>query len=59
MDKNHQESYHRFMHENLFNHIDVLPENIHIPNGSLPLNEVQQFCLDYEQKIDSFGGLDI
>src|SRR5882672_10638037 len=29
-------SYHRFMRENLFNHINVRPENIHIPRGDVP-----------------------
>jgi glucosamine-6-phosphate deaminase len=52
-------SYWYFMHENLFNHINVKPENINIPNGALPENEVDQHCADYEAKIDAFGGLDI
>src|ERR1700693_760019 len=33
-------SYHRFMRENLFNHINVRPENIHIPRGDVPRDDV-------------------
>ena len=59
MEKNSEHSYWYFMHENLFNHIDVKPENINIPLGNLPAEEVDQHCADYEAKIDGEGGLDI
>tara|TARA_B100000767_G_scaffold187878_1_gene175229 strand:+ start:392 stop:1150 length:759 start_codon:yes stop_codon:yes gene_type:complete len=59
MEKNSEHSYWYFMHENLFNHIDVKPENINIPLGNLPAEEVDQHCADYEAKIDAEGGLDI
>ena len=52
------QSYHYFMHEHLFNHIDILPENIHIPDGTLDTEEVYQYCIDYELKIRDVGGLD-
>lgn len=55
-DKN---SYVRFMHENLFDHIDIKPENVHIPDGTVAEDEVVDFCRDYEAKIASFGGLDL
>ncbi len=51
-------SYHYFMNEYLFKHIDIKPENIHIPDGDIPLNKVLEFGLDYEQKIKDAGGLD-
>ncbi|MCB9080364.1 MAG: glucosamine-6-phosphate deaminase [Lewinellaceae bacterium] len=54
-----QQSYVRFMHEYLFDHIDIKPENIHIPDGTLPLEEVESFCKAYEKKIDALGGIDI
>jgi len=54
-----QQSYHYFMQEYLFKHLDVPDENIHIPPGNLKLNEINDFCQDYEQKIDNLGGLDI
>lgn len=59
MQPDSKDSYWYFMHENLFNHIDVKPENVNIPKGNLPENEVDQHCLDYEAKIDAEGGLDI
>ena len=54
-----QQSYVRFMHEYLFDHIDIDPENIHIPDGTIGLNKVTRYCEQYEKKIKSFGGLDI
>lgn len=54
-----QQSYVKFMREYLFDHIDIKPENIHIPNGTLPLDQVSKFCEDYEKKIRSYGGIDI
>ncbi|MGI9541617.1 MAG: 6-phosphogluconolactonase, partial [Cyclobacteriaceae bacterium] len=53
------QSYVRFMQENLFKHIDIEPENIHIPDGTLPKELVPVFCQEYEQKIDDYGGLDL
>ncbi|MGB5264384.1 MAG: glucosamine-6-phosphate deaminase [Lutimonas sp.] len=58
MQKTNTQSYWYFMHEHLFNHIDILPGNIHIPNGEIPNNEIYQFCIDYEMKIKEVGGLD-
>ncbi|ALM07487.1 glucosamine-6-phosphate deaminase [Sediminicola sp. YIK13] len=52
-------SYVRFMNEHLFDHLDIKKENIHIPDGALPKEDVRSFCEHYEQKIKSFGGLDI
>ena len=59
MKKNSEHSYWYFMHDNLFNYIDVKPENINIPLGNLPQDKVNQHCIDYEAKIDAEGGLDI
>ncbi|MFT5077399.1 MAG: glucosamine-6-phosphate deaminase [Saprospiraceae bacterium] len=58
MDKNNIQSYHSFMHEHLFNHIDILPENINIPNGKVSNKKLNQYCIDYELKIKEAGGLD-
>ena len=41
------QSYVRFMQEYLFNHIDIRPENIHIPDGTLPLEAVGDYCEAY------------
>jgi glucosamine-6-phosphate deaminase len=53
------QSYVYFMNEHLFNHIDILPENINIPDGTLPVEKVKEYCLNYEKKIESLGGIDI
>ncbi|MGY0407391.1 MAG: 6-phosphogluconolactonase, partial [Polaribacter sp.] len=58
MDKNNIQSYFYFMHEHFFNHIDILPENINIPNGNVKQEELYQSCIDYEMKIKNVGGLD-
>ncbi|MEM9082703.1 MAG: glucosamine-6-phosphate deaminase [Planctomycetota bacterium] len=53
------QSYRRFMNEHLFDHIDIDPTNTHVPDGTLDLEEVEQYCSDYEQKIVDAGGLDL
>ncbi|WP_299523541.1 glucosamine-6-phosphate deaminase [uncultured Lutibacter sp.] len=58
MDKNSVHSYHYFMHQHLFNHIDLKPENINIPNGTVSIDELHQYCIDYDMKIKECGGLD-
>jgi glucosamine-6-phosphate deaminase len=52
-------SYHRFMRENLFNHINVRPENIHIPRGDVPRDDVEVECEAYEAAIKNAGGIDL
>ena len=51
-------SYHRFMWENLFSHVDVAPENVHIPRGDVPRDEVEAECVRYEAEIARAGGID-
>ncbi|UNY99188.1 glucosamine-6-phosphate deaminase [Zhouia spongiae] len=58
MTKQNVQSYHYFMHEYLFNHIDIKPENVNIPKGDLEPDEILDFCVSYEEKIKSYGGLD-
>lgn len=55
----HKESYFRFMHNRLFNHIDIPPENVNIPSGTVERREVFASCQAYEQKIRDAGGIDI
>jgi glucosamine-6-phosphate deaminase len=52
------QSYRRFMREHLFDHVDVNPKNVHIPDGTIPLEKVSEYCQDYERKIREAGGLD-
>ena len=51
--KEHPESYHSFMHNNFFNHIDIQPQNINILNGNT--NDHDEECRRYEEKIKSYG----
>lgn len=52
-------SYHKFMHENLFDAIDIPRENINIPDGTLPREQYEQYCAAYERKIKNAGGFDL
>jgi glucosamine-6-phosphate deaminase len=47
------------MHRHLFDHVDIDPENIHIPDGELPKEEIKKHCQQYEQLIESLGGIDL
>ncbi len=47
--KENKNSYHYYMHENLFQHIDIQPENVHIPNGMA--EDLEQECMTYDRLI--------
>src|SRR5690242_10675497 len=51
-------SYHRFMWENLFSQVDVKRENVHIPRGDIPRDQVDAYCRQYEEAIRRAGGID-
>lgn len=53
------QSYHRFMHEHLFDRIDIDPNNCHVPDGTLNDDEIAEYCQQYEEKIRAVGGIDI
>ncbi len=53
------QSYHRFMRENFFDHINIPEQNVHIPRGNLPVDEVEAYCHMYEHEIERAGGLDL
>ena len=59
LDHDHPESYWYFMHTNLFNHIDMKPENINLPSGTVKGDEIAAHCAAYEQKIKDCGGIDL
>ena len=59
IEKDDNNSYHHFMNENLFDHIDIPKENINIPSGDINEKEIKRFCSSYEKKIDKNGGIDI
>lgn len=53
----HPQSYHAFMWENLFRHVNIRPENVHIPDGLT--KDIPQFCRQYEERIRAAGGVDV
>jgi len=53
--EDHPESYHSFMWQHLFNHVDIPKENINILNGNAP--DLEAECEKYEEKISSIGGI--
>src|SRR6516225_9595744 len=55
----HPESYHHFMEVQLFGHIDIPPENIHVPDGMISRSEVFSYCQEYEHAIQDAGGVDL
>ena len=55
--REHPQSYHSFMWENLFRHINIRPENIHIPDGNAA--DIPAMCADYEKAIRDAGGIDL
>ena len=52
-------SYNRWMRETFFDHVNIPPENIHIPRGDLAADAVDAFCEDYERQIQAAGGIDL
>jgi len=57
LEESHTESYHYFMFDNLFNHIDIPKENINILNGNA--KNLEKECTDYEKKMQAVGGIDL
>lgn len=55
--KDHPQSYHTFMWENFFSHIDILPENVNILNGNAEDLKIE--CANYEDRIKTLGGIDL
>jgi glucosamine-6-phosphate deaminase len=59
MQRDELQSYFRFMREHLFDHIDIDRNNIHIPDGTTPREQVAVFCNSYERQIKEAGGIDL
>ncbi|KAL7674644.1 hypothetical protein ACOME3_000919 [Neoechinorhynchus agilis] len=55
--QNHPESYHSFMFNNFFQHIDINPKNVHLLNGNA--DDLDKECQDYERKIKEAGGIEL
>ncbi|MEN9701012.1 MAG: glucosamine-6-phosphate deaminase [Bacteroidota bacterium] len=57
--RNAYQSYWSFMHRHLFDHVDIDPKNIHLPNSEWSKDELKESCLAYEQTIEKIGGIDL
>lgn len=55
--RNHTQSYHTFMYENFFSHVDIDPTNVHLLDGEAP--DLEAECVAYEAKIREFGGIEL
>ena len=53
--KEHPQTYHSFMWNNFFKHIDIQPQNVNIPDGNA--EDLEQECLNYEKKMKEYGGI--
>jgi len=53
----HEQSYHYFMRENLFKHINIDPKNVYVPSGTT--DDFPAYCRWYEQRIKQCGGIDV
>ncbi len=58
MDPKSHNSYVRYMWENLFEALDIPPENVHIPDGTVPREDLDRYCRSYDESIRDAGGID-
>ncbi len=54
----HEQSYHYYMNEHLFRHVNIAPKNVHIPDGRVA-GGYESYCESYERQIQAAGGLDL
>jgi glucosamine-6-phosphate deaminase len=52
-------SYRRYMSENLFAHVNIRPEHVHMPDGNVPRERLAEHCAAYEHAIAEAGGIDL
>jgi glucosamine-6-phosphate deaminase len=55
---NHPQSFHHFMEQNFFSHVNIHPSHIHIPDGTVS-RDFERYCSSYEQSIRDAGGIDL
>jgi len=53
------QSYARFMYENLFRHVNLNPDNTFVPNGRINGKNIEDYCREYEEKMKRRGGVDM
>ena len=54
----HPHSFHHFMLENFFSHVNIDPRNVHIPDGTIT-GDYEKYCASYEEEIQRAGGIDL
>jgi len=59
LDSSHPQSYRRWMQETFFDHVNIPKNQIHIPDGTIAHDQVEEFCINYEKKIRQCGGIDL
>ncbi len=57
--RSHQRTFRRFMQDALFDHVDIPPENVHLPDVELHDSQIDAHCADYERAIRRVGGIDL
>jgi glucosamine-6-phosphate deaminase len=58
MDPESPHSYHRYMREHFFDHVDLDPADTHVPRGDLPRDALDVHCAEYDEAIRAAGGID-
>ena len=59
LNKDELQSHYRYMHEYLFDEVDIPKNNIHLIPGDLKKEDISSFCIGYEKKIAEAGGIDL
>jgi glucosamine-6-phosphate deaminase len=59
MQPDDSQSYRRWMQETFFDHVNIPPQNIHVPDGTIQPEDAEDYCARYEQKIRRAGGIDL
>ncbi|HHT0593270.1 TPA: glucosamine-6-phosphate deaminase [Legionella anisa] len=59
LEPTHIQSYNYYMHHHFFDHVNIKKENIHMLDGTVPLQSIEQHAKEYEEKIEEVGGIDI
>jgi len=59
IDNDAMQSYNRYMKLLLLNHVDIDPANIHIPDGEIEKENIKQYCIEFERKVEEAGGIDL
>lgn len=59
LDAERLQSHNRWLREHFFKHVNVQPAHIHLPDGTVPLDQIDEHCQDYEDAIRRSGGMDI